>query len=91
MVAPNPSGIDEVRLLTMRGVSEVVSPTEVILSLALFTLLYGVLAVVWFRLMKRYASEGVADTEKDVSPDNPDNKPDPNDPASADRPLSFAY
>jgi cytochrome bd ubiquinol oxidase subunit I len=91
VVAPNPSGIDEIRLLTMRGVSEVVSPTEVVISLVVFTLLYGVLAVAWFRLMKRYAVEGVADKEKDVSPDNPDNKPDPNDPASADRPLSFAY
>ena len=91
VVAPNPSGIDSIRLLTERGVSEVVSPTEVIISMVAFTLLYGVLAVVWFRLMKRYAVEGVADTEKDVSPDNPDNKPDPNDPTSADKPLSFAY
>lgn len=91
VVAPNPSGIDEVRLLTQRGVSEVVSPTEVIISLVLFTLVYGALAVVWFRLMKRYAAEGVADKEPDVSPDNPDNQPDPDDPDAVERPLSFAY
>jgi cytochrome d ubiquinol oxidase subunit I len=82
--------VDGVWLLTQRGVSEVVSPTTVIISMAAFTLLYGALMVVWFKLMKRYAVEGVADTEKDVSPDNPDNHPD-NDPDAADRPLSFAY
>ena len=90
VVYPNPTGVDGVWLLTQRGVSEVVSPTTVIISMAAFTLLYGALMVVWFKLMKRYAVEGVADTEKDVSPDNPDNQPD-NDPDAADRPLSFAY
>lgn len=91
VVYPNPEGVDGVWLLTQRGVSEVVSPGMVITSMTAFTLLYGVLAVVWFRLMKRYTVEGVADTEKDVSPDNPDNHPDPDDPTAADRPLSFAY
>ena len=56
-------------------------------SLIAFTLLYGVLAVFWFRLMHRYAIEGVADSEHDPSPDNPDNDPD----GAAERPLSFAY
>jgi len=93
VVAPNPdpSGIDQVWLLTARGVSEVVSPAEVVISLATFTALYGVLAVIWFKLMHRYAIEGVNDTEHDPSPDNPANQPDPNDPDAADRPLSFAY
>jgi cytochrome d ubiquinol oxidase subunit I len=91
VVAPNPDGVDGVWLLTQRGVSTVVSPTTVIISMVAFTLVYGVLAVFWFRLMKRYAVEGVADVEKDYSPDNPDNKPDPNDPDAAERPLSFAY
>jgi cytochrome d ubiquinol oxidase subunit I len=36
--------------------------------------------------MHRYTIEGVADSERDPSPDNPDNDPD-----AADRPLSFAY
>ncbi|HEY0187181.1 MAG TPA: cytochrome ubiquinol oxidase subunit I [Cellulomonas sp.] len=91
VVAPNPDGVDGVWLLTERGVSEVVSPTMIIISMVAFTLLYGVLAVVWYRLMKRYAIEGVADTEKDYSPDNPANQVDPDDATAVDRPLSFAY
>ena len=91
IVVPNPTGIDDVRLLTARGVSTVVSPATVIISMVAFTLLYGVLAVIWFKLMHRYAIEGVADLERDPSPDNPDNHIDPADPDAADRPLSFAY
>jgi cytochrome d ubiquinol oxidase subunit I len=82
---PNPSGVDGVWLLTSRGVSTVVSPAMVITSMVAFTLLYAVLAVVWFKLMHRYAVQGAADTEPDVSPDNPDNID------GSDRPLSFAY
>jgi cytochrome d ubiquinol oxidase subunit I len=88
---PNPSGVDGVWLLTARGVSTVTGPGTILTSLVAFTLLYGVLAVLWYKLMHRYAVEGVADREKDPSPDNPDNQPDPDDPSSADRPLSFAY
>ncbi|HZL03174.1 MAG TPA: cytochrome ubiquinol oxidase subunit I [Cellulomonas sp.] len=88
---PNPSGVDGVWLLTARGVSTVVSPTMVIISMSAFTLLYGVLAVVWFKLMHRYAVEGVAATERDPSPDNPVNHRDPDDPDAANAPLSFAY
>jgi len=88
---PNPSGVDGVWLLTARGVSTVVSPTMVIISMSAFTLLYGVLAVVWFKLMHRYAVEGVAATEHDPSPDNPVNHRDPDDPDAANAPLSFAY
>lgn len=83
---PNPSGVDGVWLLTARGVSTVTSTGTILTSLIAFTLLYGVLAVFWYRLMHRYTVEGVADTEHDPSPDNPDNDPD-----AADRPLSFAY
>jgi cytochrome d ubiquinol oxidase subunit I len=68
-----------------------VSATTVVISMVAFTLVYGLLAVFWYRLMKRYAVEGVADTERDPSPDNPDNQPDPSDPDAAERPLSFAY
>ncbi|MGV8977345.1 MAG: cytochrome ubiquinol oxidase subunit I [Cellulomonas sp.] len=88
---PNPSGVDGVWLLTARGVSTVVSPAMVITSMAAFTLLYAVLAVVWFKLMHRYAIEGVAATERDPSPDNPANHRDPDDLDAADAPLSFAY
>ncbi|MDM8084944.1 cytochrome ubiquinol oxidase subunit I [Cellulomonas cellasea] len=87
VVAPNPTGVDGVWLLTQRGVSEVVSPTTVVISMVAFTALYGVLAVIWYKLMHRYAVEGVADTEHDPSPDNPDNHSDD----AGDKPLSFAY
>ncbi|WP_250447458.1 cytochrome ubiquinol oxidase subunit I [Actinotalea sp. C106] len=90
---PDPSGVDGVWMLTARGVSTAVGPGAVIGSMVAFTLLYGVLAVVWFRLMKRYASEGVAATEVDPSPearrDDPGGPDGPGD--SSDRPLSFAY
>ena len=90
VVAPNPdaSGVDGVWLLTARGVSEVVSPGMVLFSMIGFTLLYGVLMVVWFRLMKRYAAQGVADTEHDPSPEA---NPPADDADGSDRPLSFAY
>jgi cytochrome d ubiquinol oxidase subunit I len=91
VVVPNPTGIDGVWLLTARGVSEVVSPATVVISMVSFTLLYGVLAVLWFKLMHRYTIEGVADVEHDPSPDNPENDHDPDHPDAADRPLSFAY
>jgi cytochrome d ubiquinol oxidase subunit I len=83
VVAPNPTGIDQVRLLTMRGVSTVVSPGMVLTSMIVFTLLYGVLAVIWYRLMHRYAIEGVPSTVRDESPEAAEDE--------SDRPLSFAY
>ena len=83
VVAPNPTGVDGVWMLTATGVSTVVSAGTVLTSLVAFTLLYGVLAVLWWKLMKRYAMEGVAASETDVSPDNND--------SSDDRPMSFAY
>ena len=45
--------------------------------------LYGVLAVVWYRLMHRYAIEGVPRTVRDESPEAAGD--------DSDRPLSFAY
>jgi len=84
VVAPNPTGIDQIRLLTMNGVSEVVSPGMVLFSMIVFTLVYGALAVVWYRLMHRYAIEGVPSTVRDESPEASDSD-------DADRPLSFAY
>ena len=83
---PNPSGVDGVWMFTARGVSTSVSGGMVWTSLIGFTLLYGVLAVVWFRLMKRYAGEGVADTEVDPSPEARALAE-----AEGDKPLSFAY
>ncbi|EYR62332.1 cytochrome BD ubiquinol oxidase subunit I [Actinotalea ferrariae CF5-4] len=87
---PNPSGVDGVWMLTATGVSTSVPAGMVLTSMIGFTLLYAVLAVLWFRLMVRYAVEGVAATETDPSPEaqrlaaqNPDD--------GADKPLSFAY
>lgn len=83
---PNPGGVDMVWQLVARGVSPQVGPVSVVLSLVLFTLLYGVLAVAWYRLLRRYTLGGVEDDPVDPSPDNPANSTD-----EADRPLSFAY
>ena len=82
---PNPSGVDGVWLITARGVSTVPGAGGIATSLIAFTLLYGVLAVLWYRLMHRYTIEGVAASEKDPSPDAR------GDDADADAPLSFAY
>ncbi len=93
VVAPNPSGIDAIRLLTERGVSTVVSPGVVLTSMIVFTLVYGVLAAVWFKLIHRYAVEGVPEIVHDDSPEARVTG-DPDDPDSSDeseRPLSFAY
>lgn len=81
---PNPSGVDGVWMLTANGVSSVVGPGAVLTSMIAFTALYAVLAVLWFRLMARYAAHGVSASEPDVSPDA---RAD----ADGDRPLSFAY
>ncbi len=89
VVAPNPTGIDQIRLLTERGVSTVVSPGVVLTSMIVFTLVYGALAAVWFTLMRRYAIEGVPLTVRDESPEA--QEPPDEDFESADRPLSFAY
>lgn len=65
VVHPNPLD-PTVRLLTMQGVSN--HPSWVVItSLVTFTLLYGVLAVVWFFLMRKAALKGVAVPVKDTS------------------------
>jgi len=78
IVAPNPTGNKAVRMLTAQGVSGV-SGATVLTSLVVFTVLYAFLAVVWFGLMRRYASEGV----QPLAPADQDE--------GADAPLSFAY
>lgn len=88
---PNPSGVDGVWLLTARGVSTAPGAGGILTSLIALTALYGVLAVIWYRLMHRYAVEGVADTEHDPSPEGrADRSPDDTD-SDAQAPLSFAY
>jgi cytochrome bd ubiquinol oxidase subunit I len=83
---PNPEGVDMVWQMTARGVSPQVGPVSVVISLVLFTLVYGVLAVAWYRLMHRYTIGGVEEDPTDPSPDNPANRT-----GEADKPLSFAY
>ncbi|MBH0780603.1 cytochrome ubiquinol oxidase subunit I [Nocardia bovistercoris] len=86
VVAPNPTGDPNLRLLVQQGVSDHASGT-VITSLVVFTLLYAALAVVWFYLMRRYVIEG------------PEQPPTPRDGTpggrgaeeSAVEQLSFAY
>ena len=79
VVVPNPTGIDDVRMLVRNGVSPV-SGATVLTSLVSFTVLYGVLAVIWFMLMRRYAAEG-------LPPAAPPHRRTEDD----DRPFSFAY
>src|SRR5690554_1271436 len=55
VVAPNPTGSDQVFLMTQFGVSEVVSPGVLLTSLIVFTVVYAVLGVFWFKLIRRYA------------------------------------
>ncbi|GLY30356.1 cytochrome ubiquinol oxidase subunit I [Kineosporia sp. NBRC 101731] len=78
VVAPNPTGDPAVRMLTSEGVSTV-GPWSVGVSLVVFTLLYGSLAVVWFGLIRRYTAAGAPEVEAGSDHDD------------ADRPLSFAY
>ena len=83
IVVPNPTGDQQVRLTVAEGVSDHV-PGMVITSLVTLTLLYAVLAVVWFWLLRRYIIEGPQ--EHDAEPAAPK--------APADdevAPLSFAY
>ncbi|MCX0269776.1 cytochrome ubiquinol oxidase subunit I [Nocardia zapadnayensis] len=82
VVVPNPTGDQDLRLMVQQGVSDHAAAT-VWVSLITFTVVYGLLAVVWFYLMRRYVLEG---------PERP-----PGEPAaeSAEKPvaeqLSFAY
>ncbi|MEV4127770.1 cytochrome ubiquinol oxidase subunit I [Nocardia sp. NPDC049707] len=90
VVAPNPTGDQSLRLMVQQGVSDHASGT-VIASLVVFTLLYGVLAVVWFYLMRRYTIAG-PEAPATIPPGGPD---DTGGGHRAEEPaveqLSFAY
>ena len=86
VVVPNPTGIDQIRMLTENGVSLAQGAGVVLASMVIFTLVYTVLTVVWGRLIWRYMVEGAPETVHD---DSPDARSDDDD--TADRPLSFAY
>ncbi|NUT32986.1 MAG: cytochrome ubiquinol oxidase subunit I, partial [Hamadaea sp.] len=68
------------QMKTAAGVSPTVSSSEVMTSLAVFTLVYGILAVVEVGLLLKYARAGV-----------PDVTPPPERPEAHDKPLAFAY
>ncbi len=83
VVAPNPDGLLEIRLLTADAVSASVSSATVLISLVGFTLLYGALAVVEVALLARYVRKGPAGTmpaERDGTDDDREGEP-----------LAFAY
>ena len=58
VVAPNPNGIPEVRLLTANAVSPGVTTSTMILSLVAFTAVYGALAAITLRLVVRQVKAG---------------------------------
>ncbi len=81
VVAPNPTGSDMVYMLTRHGVSLAASNGEVLTSMVIFTIIYAVLGVFWYRLIVRYAQEGAPSTEAST----------PREDDGDDGPLSFAY
>jgi cytochrome d ubiquinol oxidase subunit I len=83
VVANNPTGDQNIHLTVGQGVSHH-GAGMVWTSLITLTLLYAVLAVIWFWLMRRYIIEGPQ--EHDAEPAPP---PPPGDDEVA--PLSFAY
>ncbi|OMB93681.1 cytochrome ubiquinol oxidase subunit I [Mycobacterium colombiense] len=83
VVAPNPTGDQLIRMTVRAGVSHHV-PGMVITSLVTFTLVYAVLAVLWFFLLKRYTVEGPLEHDAEPAPPQA-----PSDDEVA--PLSFAY
>ena len=83
VVVPNPTGDHMVRLTVSDGVSPN-STATVVTSLVAFTLVYAVLAVIWFYLLRRYVVEGPLEHDSEPAPPAP-----PDDQEVA--PLSFAY
>ncbi|GBE67882.1 cytochrome ubiquinol oxidase subunit I [Mycobacterium sp. MFM001] len=83
IVVPNPTGDQQVRLTVAEGVSHH-PPGLVVGSLVTFTVVYAVLAVIWFWLLKRYVAEGPLEHDAEPAP--------PAAPAVDEvAPLSFAY
>lgn len=83
IVAPNPTGDPMIHITVHQGVSDHVAGM-VLFSLVVLTLVYAVLAVIWFGLLRRYVVAG---------PQEHDAEPAPPATPSEDEvaPLSFAY
>jgi cytochrome d ubiquinol oxidase subunit I len=79
IVAPNPTGDPNIRLTTATAVSPFVDVPSVLISLIVFTALYGFMAVMWFGLIRRYAQAGAPVVDVDATT------------ADDDAPLAFAY
>ncbi len=82
VVAPNPTGLDAVRMFTAAGVSGTLSAATIWTSLIVFTLLYGVLAVIEVGLLVRTIRRG---PEGAMPPPAPSEQDERNDQ------LTFAY
>ncbi|ORV51933.1 cytochrome BD ubiquinol oxidase subunit I [Mycolicibacter engbaekii] len=83
VVVPNPTGDPGVRQTVAQGVSGN-SAGVVVTSLVMFTLVYAVLAVIWFWLISRYVAQGPTDHDAEPAPPAPLDE-------NAVAPLSFAY
>jgi cytochrome d ubiquinol oxidase subunit I len=94
MVAPNPTGLSQVHLTVQEGVSRH-SGYLVLTSLIIFTLLYGVLGLIWFTLLRKYTREGPQPTDSGppVGGSGTDDDGSGRDDDDADdvKQLSFAY
>ncbi|WP_040788463.1 cytochrome ubiquinol oxidase subunit I [Nocardia paucivorans] len=90
VVVPNPTGDPNLRLTVQQGVSDHATAT-VWVSLLTFTVVYGLLAVVWFYLMRRYV---IAGPERPATSETTSESGGPGGPP-AEKPLveqlSFAY
>jgi cytochrome d ubiquinol oxidase subunit I len=86
VVAPNPDGIPEVRLLTAQAGSPSVSALMVITTLVGFAAIYGALLVVELFLLRRYVQAGPEGVMPHAPPpgDGPDD-PDGRDGSDEDR------
>jgi len=83
IVVPNPTGDQHVRYTVHEAVSHHASGI-VVISLVTYTLIYAMLAVAWFWLLKRYVVEGPQEHDAEPAAPHP-----PSDDEIA--PLSFAY
>ncbi|RJO78750.1 cytochrome ubiquinol oxidase subunit I [Nocardia panacis] len=91
VVAPNPTGDPNLRITVQQAVSGHTAST-VWISLITFTVLYGLLAIVWFYLMRRYTVAGPEPAAKPVgtSGDSGGEGGTPSEEPAVEQ-LSFAY
>jgi cytochrome d ubiquinol oxidase subunit I len=88
IVAPNPTGDPAVRLSVDKAVSPFVDTATVAISLTVFTLLYGTLAVVWYALIRREVTLGAPDLP---ATGDPGDGTGTGTGTGTDTPLTFAY